>query len=115
MAENFTKIVVATGVRPRKINIPGIDSPKVVGYTDVLTKKVIPGERVAIIGAGGIGFDIAAFLTHKHTDMLLDCDSYYDFWGIDKDFEYRAGLKNILIEKFFLQEKYIFCKENLES
>jgi 2,4-dienoyl-CoA reductase (NADPH2) len=94
VSEKFDEVVLATGVRPREIKIEGIDHPKVLGYTDVLAKQVSVGKNVAIIGAGGIGFDVASFLSHEHKDMLFDLDGYYDFWGIDKNFEHRAGIKS---------------------
>ncbi|MGL1835056.1 FAD-dependent oxidoreductase [Rhodocyclaceae bacterium SMB388] len=71
-AEGFDDIIIATGVRPRRPDIPGLDSPIVVGYEALLSGEASAGERVAIIGAGGIGFDVAAFLTHAHARPSLD-------------------------------------------
>lgn len=82
----FDEIVVATGVVPRKLVIKGIDSKKVLDYQQVLRDKKMVGNRVAIIGAGGIGFDMATYLAHSITD-------YYDEWGIDQKYASRGAIK----------------------
>ena len=64
-SQNFDEIILASGVLPRKINLEGIDHPKVLSYVDVLKNKREVGQKVAIIGAGGIGFDVAEFLAHE--------------------------------------------------
>ena len=61
---SFDKVVLATGVVPRRLGIPGEDHPSVVSYIDVLTRRAAVGKRVAVVGAGGIGFDVAEFLAH---------------------------------------------------
>ncbi|MEO0443613.1 MAG: NADPH-dependent 2,4-dienoyl-CoA reductase [Pseudomonadota bacterium] len=90
--QGFDHIVFASGVRPRALTIPGIDNPKVLDYQQVLYQKKSVGERVAIIGAGGIGFDTATFLayncSHQHT-----LDHFNDEWGIDKYYRQRGALK----------------------
>lgn len=87
----FDAVVIATGVSPRKLSIPGIDGPNVVSYLDVLTGKATIGQKVAIIGAGGIGFDTATFLAHpEHA-------SYEDFWGIDLTHARPGGLKDPVV------------------
>jgi 2,4-dienoyl-CoA reductase (NADPH2) len=78
-------IVIATGVKPRMPAIPGIDHPRVVSYADIISGRVEPGRRVAIIGAGGIGFDVAVYLMHADAD-------WYRAWGIDKRLRGRGGL-----------------------
>lgn len=70
--QGFDEVVLATGVRPRRVDFPGADHPKVVGYLDVLEGRVKPGAAVAIIGAGGIGFDVAEFLVHEGPSPTLD-------------------------------------------
>ncbi|MEN4902318.1 NADPH-dependent 2,4-dienoyl-CoA reductase [Luteimonas sp. TWI1437] len=89
----FDVVVLATGVRPRAIDIPGHDHPKVVGYVDVLEGRVVPGARVAIIGAGGIGFDVGEFLVEGNgTPPSLDPAAWMREWGVDPSFEQPGGL-----------------------
>jgi 2,4-dienoyl-CoA reductase (NADPH2) len=71
-------VVVATGVTPRVPDIPGIDHPSVASYADVLSGAVVPGRRVAVIGAGGIGVDVSVFLTHEEEDL----DEWMAHWGV---------------------------------
>jgi 2,4-dienoyl-CoA reductase (NADPH2) len=82
---NFDDVILATGVSPRKVEFEGADHPKVVSYVDVLSNKVKVGKSVAIVGAGGIGYDTAEFLTHNHdqTAPSLDIESYMKEWGVD--------------------------------
>jgi 2,4-dienoyl-CoA reductase (NADPH2) len=89
---NFSSIIVATGVTPRNPAIEGIDHPKVVSYTDVLTGKVTPGKTVAIIGAGGIGFDVAMFLTRPEPGDESALEHYMAEWGIDPSYRNRGGI-----------------------
>lgn len=88
----YDEVVVAAGVTPRIPEIPGIDHPSVVGYLDVLRDGAPVGERVAIIGAGGIGFDVAEFLTDGGEKASLDPATYFRQWGVDMDFRERGGL-----------------------
>lgn len=93
----YDEVVLATGVYPRELDLPGIDHPKVVSYIDVLTSKVEIGNSVALIGAGGIGFDVAEFLSHsdEHGDSSQSFDVFAREWGIDQTFEARGGVKGI--------------------
>ena len=84
---NFKHIVIASGVVPRPFIIPGSDRPEVVNYLDVLKERVEVGKNVAIIGAGGIGFDVADFITHDS-----DKSGFKKSWGIDSSLEKRGGL-----------------------
>jgi 2,4-dienoyl-CoA reductase (NADPH2) len=89
----FDEVIVATGVEPRDPKIPGQDHPKVLSYIDVLRHGKPVGERVAIIGAGGIGFDVAEFLTHgDHPSTTLDLPAWKAEWGITDPAEARGGL-----------------------
>ncbi|MCQ4208266.1 NADPH-dependent 2,4-dienoyl-CoA reductase [Streptomyces longispororuber] len=88
----YDEVVVATGVAPRTPAIDGVDHPKVVGYLDVLRDKAPVGERVAIIGAGGIGFDVAEYLTDDGEKASLDPATYFRQWGVDMDYADRGGL-----------------------
>ncbi|MFK7929087.1 MAG: FAD-dependent oxidoreductase [Myxococcota bacterium] len=88
----FDAVVVATGVVPRTPPIPGIEHAKVVSYIDVLTGAVEVGESVAIVGAGGIGFDVAEFLTHSGASTAVDPETYFKTWGIDAEHTAAGGL-----------------------
>ena len=88
----FDDVVVATGVTPRAIDIEGHDHPKVVSYLDVLEGRVSPGAKVAIIGAGGIGFDVAEFLVEDGPSATLDPQRWMAEWGVDANFETPGGL-----------------------
>ena len=88
----FDEVAVATGVTPRVPEVPGVDHAKVVGYLDVLRGNASVGERVAILGAGGIGFDVAAFVTDPGDDASLDIAAFQETWGIDGDHATRGGL-----------------------
>lgn len=90
--DGFDEIILATGVVPRTPPIDGIEHPKVLSYTDVLRDQVAVGPRVAIIGAGGIGFDIAEFLGHEGVSTSLDPKAFMAEWGIDPTFETRGGV-----------------------
>ncbi len=93
----YDEVVLATGVYPRELDLPGIDHSKVVSYIDVLTNKVEIGNSVALIGAGGIGFDVAEFLSHsdEHGDSSQSFEAFAREWGIDQTFEARGGVKGI--------------------
>ncbi len=84
-------VIVATGVTPRRPDIDGIDHPKVVSYLDVLRRNVEVGRKVAVIGAGGIGFDTAQFLVHP-VDHSTDLDHWLEFWGIANPKDHRGGI-----------------------
>ena len=85
----FDHVVLATGIVPRTPAIPGIGHPKVASYVDIVHGRRDAGRRVAIIGAGGIGFDVGEFLTHGGGD---DAEVYSQEWGIDLDYENRGGV-----------------------
>ncbi len=88
----FDEIVLATGVTPRKVEIEGVDHPSVLDYADVLYRKKPVGKRVAIMGAGGIGFDMAEYLAHDmaHEVPTLSVPAYMQEWGVDMDYN-RGG------------------------
>ncbi|MFB8076656.1 FAD-dependent oxidoreductase [Streptomyces sp. NPDC056013] len=89
----FDEVVVATGVSPRTPGIDGVDHPSVLSYLDVLRDGAPVGERVAIIGAGGIGFDVAEFLTDGGEGASQDPETYFRQWGVDTSYENRGGLR----------------------
>jgi 2,4-dienoyl-CoA reductase (NADPH2) len=88
----FEQVVIATGVVPRNPRIPGQDHPKVLSYIDVLTQRVVPGPRVAVIGAGGIGFDVAEYLVHAGTSTALDAAAWRREWGVGDPAHTPGGL-----------------------
>lgn len=92
LEEKFDEVVLATGVTPRKLDIEGIDRPNVLSYVDVLLHKKPVGRRVAIVGAGGIGFDVAQYITQQNVSTSLDRDAFLKEWGVDKDYELPGGL-----------------------
>ena len=96
-AEGFDQHIVATGVRPRIPRIPGVDHPKVMGYADALLGAEV-GRRVAVIGAGGIGFDVCEFLTTPHPSPTVEPARWRDEWGVDLDYRDGGGLKPAHVE-----------------
>ena len=89
--QKFDEVVVATGIDPRRPAIPGIEGPKVVSYVDVLTGRVKPGPRVAIIGMGGIGFDVALYLTGERA-TTLERKAFEAHWGVSEAPDVAGGL-----------------------
>ncbi len=81
----FDDVVLATGVRPRRPAIPGIEHRTVVGYAEVLSGRAQPGPRVAILGMGGIGFDVALYLVGRGSRAALDAQAFARHWGIGAD------------------------------
>ncbi|NMH64045.1 FAD-dependent oxidoreductase [Shewanella salipaludis] len=90
-AEHFDEVVVAAGVVPRLLDLPGFDDARVVDYQAVLSGQVELGDKVALIGAGGIGFDMAHFLCEPESSSL-DTDKWLQQWGIDKAYRQAGGL-----------------------
>ncbi len=87
----YAEVVLATGITPRTLTIEGADHPKVLSYIDVVVNKATVGERVAIVGAGGIGFDVAEFLAHRGESPSLDIDAFNKEWGVDKSYQDRGA------------------------
>lgn len=107
---DFDDVVVATGVTPRQLDIAGINHPKVLSYIKVLKERKPVGQRVAIIGAGGIGFDTAEYLSHEGESGSLNPEKFYDEWGIDTNYAHVGGLKAAKVEEspreiYLLQRK----------
>ena len=88
----FDEVILATGVTPRIPNIEGIDHTSVLSYVDVLLHKKEIGQRVAIVGAGGIGFDVAQFITSPEESSILDRDTFLKEWGVDRSYRMPGGL-----------------------
>jgi 2,4-dienoyl-CoA reductase (NADPH2) len=90
--DGFDEVVIATGVMPRDPGIPGQDGANVLSYIDVLRHKAPVGKRVAVIGAGGIGFDVSEFLVQEGVSTTLDLPEWMKEWGVADPAEHRAGL-----------------------
>ena len=88
----YDDIVIATGITPRKVTFPGSDDPRVLSYLDVLAHDRPVGQRVAIIGAGGIGFDVAEFLVEHAPSPTTDVTRWTREWGVDMQLDARGGL-----------------------
>ena len=91
----FDQVIVATGIAPRMPNIEGIDHPKVLNYLDVIGGKQHVGKKVAIIGAGGIGFDTAEYITHAGESTSQNIPAFMKEWGVDMTFGSRSGTEGI--------------------
>lgn len=108
--QDFDEVALATGITPRLPEIEGIQHAKVLGYLDVLRDKKPVGKSVAIIGAGGIGFDTAEYLCHSGTSASLDPAKFFAEWGVDTEYRHAGGLREAEIEAparqvFLLQRK----------
>ncbi|MCW8091227.1 NADPH-dependent 2,4-dienoyl-CoA reductase [Alteromonas sp. ASW11-130] len=109
VAQQFDEVILATGIKPRQLDIPGIDHPKVMSYLDVLRDKKPVGQKVAIIGAGGIGFDVAEYLVEDE-HLTTHPDKWLKHWGIDKEYSQPGAIMPPQIERtqrevFLLQRK----------
>ena len=96
--QGYDEVVVATGIKPRTPDIDGITHPKVLSYLDVLRDKKPVGQRVAVIGAGGIGFDVAEYLTHEGESGALAPAKFNAEWGIDASYAHAGGLRAAQVE-----------------
>ena len=110
--QGFDEIIVATGITPRVPDISGIDHASVVSYIDVIEGRAKVGQKVAIIGAGGIGFDVAELISHKGTSPSVDKAVFAREWGIDFENHPRGGVAGVqpVVEKanrdiYLLQRK----------
>lgn len=89
--QGFDEVILATGISPRKLDIPGIDHPKVKSYLQVLRDKEEIGQKVAIIGAGGIGFDVGCYLVESKS-LTDDPENWLKSWGVDKNYQQQGAL-----------------------
>ncbi|WP_137817939.1 NADPH-dependent 2,4-dienoyl-CoA reductase [Pseudomonas sp. 2FG] len=108
----YDEIILATGIAPRTPEIPGVDSPKVISYLDAILERKPVGQKVAVIGAGGIGFDVSEFIVHQGEATSQNREAFWKEWGIDADLEARGGVAGIQAEPhaparqvFLLQRK----------
>ncbi len=95
LGAGYDDIILATGIAPRMPAIPGIDHPMVLSYLDVILQRKPVGHRVAVIGAGGIGFDVSEFLVHQGVATSLDRAAFWKEWGIDVTLKARGGVAGI--------------------
>lgn len=105
-------IVFATGVIPRKPDIDGIDHFSVMDYETAILNKTTIRNKVAIIGAGGIGFDVAEMLVSDDNDTTADGNDWYKSWGIDKQYANRGGLLNEDFSRNGKREIYLLQRKN---
>jgi len=91
----FDEVILATGIVPRTPPIPGIESPKVISYLDAILERKPIGQKVAVIGAGGIGFDVSEFITYDGESTSLNREAFWKEWGIDLKLEARGGVAGI--------------------
>ena len=95
VGKGYDEVILATGIAPRTPAIPGVDNPKVLSYLDVILGRKPVGKSVAVIGAGGIGFDVSEFLVHQGVATSLDRDAFWEEWGIDGTLSARGGVAGI--------------------
>ncbi|MDP5134295.1 MAG: NADPH-dependent 2,4-dienoyl-CoA reductase [Paraglaciecola sp.] len=93
---DFDEILVATGIKPRTPPIEGIEHAKVLSYIDVIVAKKSVGQKVAVIGAGGIGFDVSEYLSHGSETPSLDIPAFMKEWGVDMTFTHRGGIEGMM-------------------
>ncbi|MFK3795203.1 FAD-dependent oxidoreductase [Pseudomonas sp. NPDC088444] len=93
--KGYDEVILATGIAPRVPAIPGIENPKVLSYLDVILQRKPVGKSVAVIGAGGIGFDVSEFLVHQGVPTSLDRDAFWEEWGIDGALNARGGVAGV--------------------
>ncbi len=92
MLADYDEVILASGIEPRLPDIEGITHPKVLSYPDVLRNKIVTGQRVAIVGAGGIGFDIAMYLSQQGESTSQSINRFCEEWGIDTRLQQAGGL-----------------------
>jgi len=93
IGEGYKHVVLATGIVPRTPEIEGVHHPKVLSYLDVLRDKKPVGKTVAVVGAGGIGFDVSEYLLHEGTSPSLDAAKFFAEWGVDTTGSARGGVQ----------------------
>ncbi|MEP0357019.1 NADPH-dependent 2,4-dienoyl-CoA reductase [Paraglaciecola sp.] len=91
----FDDVILATGIKPRTPPIDGIEHSKVLGYIDVIANKKPVGNKVAIVGAGGIGFDVSEYLSHAGESTSLSIPAFMKEWGVDMTFGSRGGIEGM--------------------
>jgi 2,4-dienoyl-CoA reductase (NADPH2) len=108
----FDHVFLATGIIPRTPLIPGVDHPSVATYVDIVSGRRQAGNRVAIVGAGGIGFDVAELLTHRDDESIA---AFQREWGIDSDYAYRGGLAAPMQAESSSPSRLVYLLQRKES
>jgi 2,4-dienoyl-CoA reductase (NADPH2) len=111
---DFDHVLLATGIVPRTPAIEGIDHPKVMSYLDLLKHGKQAGERVAVIGAGGIGFDVCELLIHDGPSSSQSIPVFMKEWGIDMSLTARAGIEGVKPE-FTLPKRQVYLLQRKET
>ncbi|TDK67155.1 NADPH-dependent 2,4-dienoyl-CoA reductase [Sapientia aquatica] len=112
LAQGFDDIIIATGIVPRTPPIKGVDHPKVLSYLDVLLHKKLVGKKVAIIGAGGIGFDVAEYLIHDpNISLPISVQHWCDDWGVDLKATVNGGLAAEQLPAHPFRELYLLQRK----
>lgn len=110
----FDEVIIATGITPRLPDIPGIKHDKVMGYLDVLRDKKPVGSKVAVIGAGGIGFDVSEYLTHSGESTSQSIPAFMKQWGIDMSLTHRSGIEGMQ-EEFAPSPREVYLLQRKKS
>ncbi|WP_439135950.1 FAD-dependent oxidoreductase, partial [Pseudomaricurvus sp.] len=97
---DFDEVILATGINPRTPAIPGVEHEKVLSYLDVLKDKKAVGEKVAVIGAGGIGFDVSEYLTHAGPSLSQNIEAFMQEWGVDMSLQARGGIEGVTADVY---------------
>ena len=92
---NYDEVIIATGIKPRTPELEGIDHPSVISYIDAIKGNKPVGKTVAIMGAGGIGFDVAEIILHKGKSAAIDLDVFAREWGVDFENHPRGGVTGV--------------------
>jgi 2,4-dienoyl-CoA reductase (NADPH2) len=111
---DFDEVIIATGIKPRLPEIEGINHPQVLNYIDVLKDKKAVGKNVAIIGAGGIGFDVAEYLAHSGISTSQSIPAFMEQWGIDMTLTSRAGVEGV-VAKPEASERHLYLLQRKAS
>ncbi|MCP5160170.1 MAG: NADPH-dependent 2,4-dienoyl-CoA reductase [Hahellaceae bacterium] len=118
--KGFDEIVLATGIQPRTPAIEGVNHSSVISYLDAILGRKPVGKRVAIVGAGGIGFDVAEFITQHGPSSSLEISAFMNEWGVDVNMEHQGGVRGVIAkpyesarEVYLLQRKTSKVGQNL--
>lgn len=111
---DFDEVILATGIIPRTPDIEGINHPKVVSYLDVLKYKKEIGKKVAVVGAGGIGFDVSEYLTHSGESTSQNIEAFMKQWGIDMTLTHRSGIEGMK-ENFAKSPRDVYLLQRKKS